>query len=156
MKDIESLTEEFRTKYERFILGCDALEDLKEWDKDALGEMDVYYENELLGMILRLIVADGKISAKEAEALNRSFGFSQTPESLAEVYENCRDRFDLPIEVDFSESLRHLEAENTKLADAFRELLSLICDILIGSDGMITASEIEAAQRLRSLAMCGC
>ena len=88
MKDIESLTEEFRTKYERFILGCDALEDLKEWDKDALGEMDVYYENELLGMILRLIVADGKISAKEAEALNRSFGFSQTPESLAEVYEN--------------------------------------------------------------------
>ena len=155
MKDLSAMTEEFRAKYERFILGCDALEELESWDRDALGEMDVYYENELLGMILRLIVADGKISAREADSLNECFGFSQTPETLSEVYENCRERYERPIEDDFTESFRLLAAENEKLADAYRELLSLICDILIESDGMITASEIETAQRLRALVLRG-
>lgn len=151
MKSIDALTEEFKAKYERFILGCDALEELDSWDRDALGEMDVYYENELLGMILRLIVADGEISAKECRSLNDCFGFEQTPETLSAVYENCREKYTRPIEEAFTESFRLMEGVNAKLADAYRELLSLICDILIGSDGVIQPSEIKEAERIRAL-----
>ena len=155
MKNVAALTEEFRFKYERFILGCDCQEDLAAWDKETLGEMDVYYENELLGVILRLIVADGKISDKESDYLNRCFGYEQTPEMLSEVYENCRERYVRPIEEDFAESFRRLVAVNAKLAAAYRELLSLICDILTESDGAITPSEVETAQQLRALAKSG-
>ena len=38
--DINALSEDFRNKYERFIIGCDAQEDLALWNKDALGEME--------------------------------------------------------------------------------------------------------------------
>ncbi len=155
MKNVDALAEEFRFKYERFILGCDNQEDMDAWDKEALGEMDVYYENELLGVILRLIVADGKISDRESDYLNRCFGYEQTPEMLSEVYENCRERYVRPIEEDFAESCRRLEAVSAKLAAAYRELLSLICEILIESDGAITPSEVETAQQLRALARSG-
>ena len=75
MKRIDMLTEEFKTKYERFLIGCDALEDLNLWDKEEHGEMDVFYQNDLVSVILRLIVADGEISEKEAVYLNKNFGF---------------------------------------------------------------------------------
>ncbi len=155
MKNVAALTEEFRFKYERFILGCDNQEDMDAWDRDVLGEMDVYYENELLGVILRLVVADGKISGRESDYINRCFGYEQTPEMLSEIYENCRERYVRPIEEDFTESFRRLEAVSGKLADAYRELLSLICEILIESDGAITPSEVETAQQLRALARSG-
>lgn len=63
MKRIDLLTEEFKTKYERFLIGCDALEDLNLWDKDEHGEMDVFYQNDLVSVILRLM----QLTAKSAE-----------------------------------------------------------------------------------------
>ena len=65
MESIDNLTKAFRFQYERFRLGCDAIEETGVWDKEKFGEMGAFYENDLLGMILRVIVADGKISAKE-------------------------------------------------------------------------------------------
>lgn len=64
MKRIDMLTEEFNTKYERFLIGCDALEDLNLWDKEEHGEMDVFYQNDLVSVILRLIAADGEVNEK--------------------------------------------------------------------------------------------
>lgn len=40
---------------------------------------------------------------------------------------------------------------NANLADAYKELLSLICEIIIESDGVITESEISEVKRLKAM-----
>ena len=40
---------------------------------------------------------------------------------------------------------------NEKLADAYKELVLLICDIVIESDGVIAAPELEMARKLKEL-----
>ena len=40
---------------------------------------------------------------------------------------------------------------NAKLADAYKELLSLICEIIIESDGVIAESEISEVKRLKAM-----
>ena len=47
MEKMKNYSEEFKFKFERFMTGCDSLEEAQAWDKEALGEMDVYYTNEL-------------------------------------------------------------------------------------------------------------
>ena len=44
-----------------------------------------------------------------------------------------------------------MRAVNEKLADAYRELLRLVCDIIIESDGVVERSEIEEAKGLKQL-----
>ena len=143
MKRIDALTEEFKAKYERFLIGCDALEELGEWDRDEYGEMDVFFENDLMTVILRLIVADGVIHQKEAEYLNRTFGFSYTLTELKELYEACREVIGRPLDENFSEGAKLMRSLNEKLADAYRELLGLICDIAMESDSGISPAEVR-------------
>ena len=151
MEKIDSLTKAFQNGYERFLIGCDAIEETGGWDKEAFGEMDVFYENDLVSLILRLIAADGKISAKEAEYLNRNFGFDYTPERLAEVYENCRGEIGESFDGKFKNGVALMKKINGKLAAAYDELLGLVCDIVIASDGEISPEEIEEAKRIKAL-----
>lgn len=151
MEKIESLTKAFKAGYERFLIGCDAIEETGGWDKEAFGEMDVFYENDLVSLILRLIAADGKISEKEAEYLNRNFGFDYTAERLAEVYENCRGEIGGAFDKKFKNGLACMKKINGKLASAYEELLGLVCDIVIASDGEISPEEIEEAKRIKAL-----
>ena len=44
-----------------------------------------------------------------------------------------------------------MRSVNEKLADAYRELLGLACDIIIESDGIVYPSETEEAMRLKKL-----
>lgn len=151
MKRIDVLTEEFKMKYEGFLIGCDALEELDLWDKEEHGEMDVFYQNDLVSVILRLIAADGKISDIEAEYLNRNFGFEYTAEELSEVYENCQDELAHSFDEQFKNGVTFIRSINEKLADAYKELLELICDIIIASDDVIDPSEVEEAKKLKEL-----
>lgn len=153
MDNIDSLTKAFKFEYERFLLGCDALEEMDAWDKEAFGEMDVFYENDLVALVLRLIAADGKISAKEAEYLNKNFGFDYTAERLAEVYENCRGELGQSFDEKFKNGVAHMKKINAKLAGAYESLLGLVCDIVIASDGVISPEEIEEAKRIKALAV---
>ena len=151
MDRIDMLTNDFRSLYERFLIGCDAIEETGGWDKENLGEMDVFYENDLLSLILRLIAADGKISEKEAEYLDRNFGFDYSPGQLADIYENCREAIGGSFDEKFKEGVRQMKAINAKLADAYAELLGLACDIVAASDGEIAPEEIEEAKRIKAL-----
>ena len=151
MKRIDLLTEEFKTKYERFLIGCDALEDLNLWDKDEHGEMDVFYQNDLVSVILRLIAVDGKISRKEAEYLNKSFGFDYTASELADIYENCEEEISHSFDEQFENGVTYMRSINEKLADMYKELLGLICDIIIESDDVIASEEVEEAKKLKAL-----
>lgn len=151
MENLEKLTESFKLKWEKFLLSCDAIEEADEWDTELNGEMDVYFELELTGAVIRLIAADGKVTEKEAEFLNRCFGFEYTPEELAEVWHDSSDTLGESLDEHFEGSLARLRTTNEKLADAYLELVHLICDIITESDGVTAPEEIEAVKRLRAL-----
>ena len=151
MKRIDILSEEFRVKYDKFLLGCDAVENADVWNKKALGEMDVFYENDLITLILRLIVADGEISEKEAEYINRNFGFDYTVEYLREVYDNCREEIGESFDEKFKYGVGYMRKVNEKLAEAYEEILGIVCDIVIESDDEISPEEIEEAKRIKAL-----
>ena len=151
MNRIDKLTEDFRYKYDRFFIGCDAVEEEGLWDKEENGEMDGFYQNDLVSVIIRLIAADGVISDKETEYLNKTFGFDYTTEELKEVYRSCEENIGRSFDETFESGITLLRSINEELADAYKELLCLICDIIIECDNDISPKEIEEAKNLRSM-----
>lgn len=151
MESVDVLTKGFKAKYESFLIGCDAIEEMGQWDKEAFGEMDVFYESDLGGMILRLIAADGEICGKEVEYVNKNFGFDYTEGSLKAAYESCHEGLVGSFDENFKKGYLLMKKINAKLADAYKDLLGTICDIVIASDGEISPEEIEEAKRIKAL-----
>ena len=141
----------FKLKFEKFLNGCDSIEEIELWDKEEYGEMDVFYANDLVSVILRLIAVDGVISSKEVEYLNATFGFRYTLEELQEVYKNCREDIGQAFDETFVNGITLMRRMNTKLADAYKELLALICAIIVESDGVVCALERAEVYRLKAL-----
>ncbi len=141
MKDLSILTDSFKLKYEKFILGCDSIELDESWDKEANGEMDVFYENEILSVILSLIIADGTISEAEVRYLNDNFGLSYSVEQLKTVYTALGDEIDAFFERYFKAGYQMLQGIHEKLATAYKELFELICQIIVESDGRVSEEE---------------
>ena len=141
MKDLSILTDSFKLKYEKFILGCDSIELDESWDKEANGEMDVFYENEILSVILSLIIADGTIGEAEVRYLNDNFGLSYSVEQLKTVYIALGDEIDAFFERYFKAGYQMLQGIHEKLATAYKELFELICQIIVESDGRVSEEE---------------
>lgn len=151
MKKIDALTEEFKMKYDAFLIGCSALEEMQVWDTETYGAMGAFYLNDFTGVILRLIVADGTVSGEEAAYLSEHFGLEYTAEELAEVYETCREEVGDAFDQQLEDGIAFMRSLNEKLAEAYKELLGLICDIVIASDDVVAPAEIEEAKRLKAL-----
>ena len=141
----------FKMKHESFLIGCDSIEEMGLWDKEALGEMDVFYSNDLTSVIIRLIATDGKITQKEVDFLNETFDFEYTLDELIDVYNSCKDDIGHAFDENFENGITYMRKINAKLADAYKELLSLICEIIIESDGVIAESEIAEVKRLKAM-----
>ena len=151
MNRIDMLTEEFKLKYDKFMVGCDAIEEEGKWDKETNGEMEGFYQNDLVSVIIRLIAVDGMVSGKETEYLNKNFGFDYSSEELAQVYIYCKENIDRSFDETFREGIELMRSVSEKLAEAYRELLCLICDIIIECDEDIAPEEIEEAKNLKEL-----
>lgn len=151
MKNIDKLTEQFKALYERFLIGCDSIEELGIWNKDELGEMDVFYTNDLVSVIIRLITSDREISEKEVSYLNESFGFEYSVEELRDVYENCGEEIECSFDENYVNGITYMRSINPKLADAYKELLGLICDIIVQSDNFISDEEVLIVGRLKAM-----
>lgn len=151
MKDLNALVDSFQFKHESFITGCDAVEEMGLWDKERHGEMDVFYSTDLASVIIRLIAVDGTITPREVAFLNETFGFSYTLEELIELYENCYDDIGHAFDETFENGISLMRAVNEKLADAYKELLGLACEIIIHSDGFLSPLEVAEVQRLKDL-----
>lgn len=151
MKSKDALMNEFTGKYERFLIGCDAIEEEGLWDKDEFGEMDVFYQNDLVGVILRLIASDGKIEERETEILAGYFGFDLTPREARTAYESFRSEAGASFDEEIVRGYEKMRGINRKLADAYKDLLSLVCEIVISCDGVVEAAEIEEAKRVKNL-----
>ena len=153
MERIKNYSEEFKFKFERFLTGCDSLEEIDSWDMDSLGEMDVYYSNELISIVIRLIASDGRFSGDEAAFMEEMFGFECTPSELEDIYENCEESLDEMFAEGAENGITIMEGVNEKLADAYRELVNLVCDIVIEADGTVMRSEVAAAEMIKSALM---
>lgn len=151
MNHLDLLTEEFQNKLDRFLIGCDSIEELDRWDKEANGEMDLYYQNDLLSVILRLIAADGEVGKREVEYLNRNFGFHSTVEEVGAIYRDCCENLGDAFLQNFKNDLDTLCSINKKLFDAYRELLGLICQIIVESDWVVAEEELCEIGKLRAL-----
>lgn len=151
MKNVEMYIDSFKMKHESFLTGCDSIEEMGLWDKDSFGEMDVFYTNDLTSVIIRLIATDGKITQKEVYFLNETFDFEYTLDELIDVYNSCKDDIGHAFDENFENGIMHMRKINAKLADAYKELLSLICEIIIESDGIIAESEIAEVKRLKAM-----
>ena len=151
MKNVDKYIESFKMKHEAFLIGCDAVEELGLWDKETLGEMDAFYSNDLTSVIIRLIAADGKITAREVDYLNDTFDFDYTLEELTNVYDSCKEDIGRSFDENFENGITYMRKINSKLADAYKELLALICEIIINSDGIIAESETAEVNRLKAM-----
>ena len=151
MKTVEMYIDSFKMKHESFLIGCDSIEEMGLWDKEALGEMDVFYSNDLTSVIIRLIATDGIITHKEVDFLNETFDFEYTLDELIDVYNSCKDDIGHAFDENFENGITYMRKINAKLADAYKELLSLICEIIIESDGVIAESEIAEVKRLKAM-----
>lgn len=151
MKQLDYLIESFRLKYEQFFIGCDALEDTGSWNKEVYGEMEAFYQNDLVVFVLRLIAADGKITSEEADYLNRAFGFDYSVDELLEVYNSCREDFEGSFEEQAKSGYELMKRMSEKIAAAYLELLGLICDIIMESDGVVAPAELEEIRKIKAL-----
>lgn len=149
MKRIDELSEGFRLKYEKFVIACDAVEEEGKWDKEQYGEMEVFYESDILGAILEVIASDGVICEKEAEYINKNFSLDYTPEQLKEIYENYREARAEEFDVQLKEGIAKLRAISEELADSYRELFLIICDIIMESDDLICQVEKDTIERFK-------
>lgn len=151
MKKVDTYIESFKMKFESFLIGCDGVEELGQWDKEAYGEMDAFYSNDLASVIIRLIAADGVITQKEVVYLNETFDLDYTLDELTEVYDTCKDDIGHSFDEAFENGITHMRRINAKLADAYKELLCLICKIIIESDGIVADTELAEAKRLKAM-----
>lgn len=150
MNKLDLYTESFKAKYESFLIGCDSIEEIDLWDKDAYGEMDIFYTNDIVSVILRLIAADGDFSEQEAVYVKKFFGLQYSSSELKEIYDECGDAIEKLFDEEIESGIAYLRKINGKLADAYKELLLIACDIIIESDGVIAKAETELARQLKN------
>ncbi|MCR5683578.1 MAG: hypothetical protein K6G29_14125 [Clostridiales bacterium] len=133
--------EEFRVLYDQFVNSCDAAETAGKWDKEEYGEMEGYFFNTLMGILMNVINADGNIGAREAEVLNDCFGFSYTVDELIELYGYCGK----DLEANYADNARIamdlLRGIDAALTEMFRELVLAICGIVAESEDGVLESE---------------
>ena len=152
MDSLMTKVDSFRTKYEAFITGCDSIEEMGLWDKETLGEMEAFYANDMASIVMRLIATDGIITEREVGYFNQTFDFNYTLDELAEVYDSCKDNIiGHAFDESFENGITYMRKINSKLADAYKELLALICDIIINSDGIVAAAELEEVKGLKAM-----
>ena len=150
MVSLKELSDGFKLQYEKFIHGCDDLEQNREWDTRADGEMEAYYLNDIMCAIVLLVSADGEFSEKEAGYINDMFGFSYTPPELKEMYRTNGADIRNMLGNGIPAGYRKMKAVNPKLAEYYRDLVLQACDIIAASDGMIHPAEEKEIGLIRA------
>ena len=147
MKDLDISAASFQARFERFLIGCEAVEQEAgaAWDRESLGEMQDHYAAMLVTIILRTITADGWVSDRETAYLNELFGFTYKSGELEQVF--YREGTDIP-DADNYEYIYDEDSSTAWMYDG----IALVCDIIARSDGFVTAEEKAEIAHIRDLA----
>ncbi len=151
MSKLDIYAESFKLKFEKFITGCDAIEEMGLWDKEKNGEMEAFYSADMVSVIMRLTAVDGTFAYNEVKYINDVFGFSYTVDELRTIYADCKEAIETVFAENLENGYAYMKRINEKLADAYKELVLLICDIVIESDGVIATAEVQMAEKLKAL-----
>lgn len=152
MNDLDISAESFQFKFDKFLMGCEAVENATVWDEDTYGTMDDYYAELLVSLILRTITADGWVSDREVAYLNQLFGFSYDGNELEQVYDSCSEMLNSEgFDNELKDGIARLREANARLADAFVELINLVGEIIVRSDGFVTEEEKAEIARVKAL-----
>lgn len=141
MSDIKGLSEQFKFMYEKFINGCDAIEEIDQWDKEEYGEMEAYYTGDLMSVVTYLTAVDGAFREEEAENINQLLGLDYSADELQEIYNECKANINEIAQFGVEEGLELLKSINIKLAEHYKELLVLACEIIAKSDCFVATEE---------------
>lgn len=143
----EANAERFIGRWEQFMTACDALEWSRKWNKELYGEMEAYYENDIVSILLRIIASDGRITSEETEQLNKCYGFSYTNEELQEVCDHFKDEAEDP-DSSLLEGYSLLKSVDPKLAEFYAELVVFACSMIVESDGALMEHELREANHI--------
>ena len=88
MMGAELLTSVFVIRKELFSVACDSTEEKGKWDRERWGEMKLFYENDLVSTILRVMASDEQFSVSETHFLEDFFEIRYTAEELMELYQS--------------------------------------------------------------------
>ncbi len=141
MRDIKGLSEQFKFMYEKFINGCDAIEETNQWDKEEYGEMEAYYTGDLMSVVTYLTSVDGVFREAEADNINQLLGLDYSTDALQEIYNECEANINEIAQSGVEEGLELLKSINIKLAECYKELLVLACEIIANSDCFVATEE---------------
>lgn len=141
MSDIKGLSEQFKFMYEKFINGCDAIEETDHWDKEEYGEIEAYYTGDLMGVVTYLTAVDGVFREEEADNINKLLGLDYSADALQEIYNECEANINEIAQTGVEEGLELLKSINNKLAEFYKELLVLACEIIANSDCFVATEE---------------
>ena len=152
MKELDIKAESFQLKFEKFLIGCEAVEHATLWDADTYGEIEDYFAGLLVSIILRTITADGWVSDREVDYLNELFGFTYESGELEQVYESCSEMIQSEsFEEELTDGIARLRECNARLGDAFVDLVALVCEIIARSDGFVTDEEKTEIGKIKAL-----
>ncbi|MCR5718078.1 MAG: TerB family tellurite resistance protein [Oscillospiraceae bacterium] len=152
MKDLDISAESFQLKFDKFLMGCEAIANATLWDEDTYGAMEDYYAELLVSILLRTITADGWVSDREVAYLNKLFGFDYDSGELEQVYDSCAEMLgNENFDRELTDGITRLRESSTRLADAFVDLIELVCEIIVRSDGFVTEEEKEEVAHVRSV-----
>lgn len=154
MTNLESMAEDFKTKYETFVQGCIALEADGLWDTFNAGDIVSYYYTDLMSVILCLVAADGRYAPEEADYVNRMFGFSYTADDLAEIMRTEFGNLNRLFREEVPAGYRILQAASIPLAAQYKELLLLACEIIAHSDNVVHPDETKLIKLLGDSLSC--
>ena len=149
MFSLQELSDGFKIQYEKFIHGCDALEQKGEWDVIADGQMEAYYLNDMMCTIVLLISADGEFSEDEAKYVNDAFGFRYSAAELKELYRTNGSDIRNMLENEIPAGYRKMKLINEELAEHYRNMLFQICDIISQSDGIVHIAELKQIDAIK-------
>ena len=150
MSRLQELSESFKLQYEKFLNGCDALEANGDWNVSTDGDMETYYFNDIMCIIMMLISADGEFSDNEAKYINDIFGFSYSAKELKELYKTNGDDIINMMDTEIPAGYKRMKLINSKLAEHYRNMIIQICDIIAESDGFIHVSEIRQIEKVKA------
>lgn len=140
---------EFNKKYNEFLIACNDLEELGEWNIGELGLASAYFEADLFNVVLQVMSADGVFERSEAEVLNSMFSTHYTPRQLSQMYHSAKPVVEDYVSDDADDALALLAHINPVMRDRYRELLLEACRIVSMSDGVAEKSERMLIAQLR-------
>ena len=151
---LDSLTEEFRQRYDDMAELCASAEREGRWNTERDGSMEGYAFAALAGAILSLIVSDGNVGERETDYLNRTFGFDYTVDDLLSLYRfSARDLRENAV-ANGGDAVVALRASDEKVSEAFCTLLNLACRIISESDDGLLDAETDLIRQLMGAAEC--